>query len=166
MRYFTQKPQMSTSWWHYKQSQEITKVRSTSKAQYLTGCILLVCPYKNQSIKTTIGCFMDDYVPEYFDWYHYLPESLLVAHNPQALFRSGINMRLGWSNHKWTALSTGVNAPKMHWGHTEIRSLRPHSEVVWVAYGHIVLAVWTHMCPGPHWSTAYSTDVLLVSGST
>ncbi len=56
---------------------------------------------------------------------------------------------LGWCDHKWTALGTGVNAPKMHWGRIEIRSLRLHSEVVWAAYGHILLAVWTRMCAGP-----------------
>ncbi len=74
-------------------------------------------------------------------------------------------MRLGWSDHKWTALSSGVNTPKMHLGCIKIRSLRPHSEVVWASYGHILLAVCTRMWPGPHWCTAYSTDVLLVSRS-
>ena len=43
-----------------------------------------------------------------------------------ALFRPGINMHPEWSDHKWTALSTGVNALKTHWGRIEIRSLRTH----------------------------------------
>ncbi len=72
--------------------------------------------------------------------------------NKQALFRPGINMRLLWSNHNCTALSTGVNAPKTHWGRIEIRSLKPHSEVVWTTYGHILSIVWPHMWPGPHYA--------------
>ncbi len=84
----------------------------------------------------------------------------------KALFRPGINMSPEWSDHKWTALSTGVNTPKTHWGCIEIWSLRPHSEVVWATSGHILLAVWTLMCPGPHYALTYLTDVLLVSGST
>lgn len=39
--------------------------------------------------------------------------------------------------------------PRRSKGHTEVRSLRSHSVGVWVAYGHIILAV----CPGPHWRT-------------
>ena len=34
-----------------------------------------------------------------------------------------------------------VNAPSAHLGRIEIRSLRPHSEVVWTAYDHIPKAV-------------------------
>lgn len=34
----------------------------------------------------------------------------------KALFIPGIYMSLRWSDHKWTTLSTCVNAPKMHWG--------------------------------------------------
>ena len=37
----------------------------------------------------------------------------------------------------------------------EIRSLRPHSEVNWVVYDHILLAVCMHGCPGSHWRTTY-----------
>ncbi len=90
------------------------------------------------------------------------PSSASFSRQSMALFRPGINMGLGWSSHKWTALSTGVNAPKTHWGCTKIQLLRPHSEVVWATYGHILSAVY--MCPGPHWSTTYSSDFLLISG--
>lgn len=48
---------------------------------------------------------------------------------------------------------SGVNTPKAG-------SLRPHSEVVYATYGHILFAVWMWMCPGLHWMTAYWTDVL------
>ena len=48
-------------------------------------------------------------------------------------FRPGINIHLGWSDHKWTALSRRVDTPKMHWGRT--------LEVVWDACDHIVLTV-------------------------
>lgn len=33
-----------------------------------------------------------------------------------ALFRPGINICPEWSDHQWTAVSTGGNAPKMLWG--------------------------------------------------
>ena len=94
---------------------------------------------------------------------HCLPST---PHFQTTLFRPGIDMRPGSSNHKWTALSTGVNTLKMHWGRIDVRSLRPHSEVVWATYDHILLAVCTRMCPGPHWRTAYSTDVPLGSAGS
>lgn len=34
------------------------------------------------------------------------------------------------SDHKFTVISVGVNAPKIHCGTFEIRSRRPHKEVV------------------------------------
>lgn len=66
----------------------------------------------------------------------------------------------GWElaracNHKWTAL----NAPKPHWGLTEIRSLRLHREVLWASCGHVLLAVGTRMFPRLRWRTTFSTDV-------
>ena len=65
---------------------------------------------------------------------------------------------------KWSSLRTGVNALKTNWGRIEIRSLGPHLEAVWAAYSNILSAVCTRMCPWPHWRTAYSTDILCVSG--
>lgn len=38
--------------------------------------------------------------------------------------------------------------------HVKIRSLKPHSEVVWDTYGHILLIVSSQMCPGSCWRTA------------
>ncbi len=89
----------------------------------------------------------------------------LTCQDKHQIFGPGINMHLLRSDHKWTALSTGVNAPKTHWGRIEIRPFKPHSEVVWTTCGHIISAVCTHLS----WATlriAYSTDILLVSGST
>ena len=51
-----------------------------------------------------------------------------------ALLRPGINIRPEWSDHKWTALSTGVNALRMHCDSIA------QSEVVWATDGHILLA--------------------------
>lgn len=45
-------------------------------------------------------------------------------------------------------------------GAFKILSLKPHSEVAWSTWEHILLAVYTHVCPGPHGRTAYSTDML------
>lgn len=42
----------------------------------------------------------------------------------------------------------------------EIRSLRSHSEVNWVVWDHILLAVCMHACPGSHWRTTYLAKVL------
>lgn len=40
---------------------------------------------------------------------------LLLVHS-MAPFRPGLTVRAEWSDHSSTALSTGVNAPKTHWG--------------------------------------------------
>lgn len=36
---------------------------------------------------------------------------------PVGLFPPGFRIHPDWLDHKWTALSTAGNAPKMHWGH-------------------------------------------------
>ena len=64
----------------------------------------------------------------------------------ERLFTPGINMRPGCSNHKWTALSSSGNVPKMLRG------------CVVQSFVHSLSAV----CPGPHWRTVHSADVLQV----
>lgn len=38
-----------------------------------------------------------------------------IKGDSMALLMPDNNLCLGWSDHKWTALNTGVNAPKTHW---------------------------------------------------
>lgn len=59
---------------------------------------------------------------------------------PWALFRRSISIHIRRSNHKRAALSVSVNATATR---NEDALLRPHSEVVWAKYGHILWAVWT-----------------------
>lgn len=75
------------------------------------------------------------------------------------VFTPSIKMCLGGSDHKWSALSPGVNEPETYWGHTwDLICQRPHSEVIWVAHDHILLAVCTWTCPGSHRRTRRSTS--------
>ena len=80
-------------------------------------------------------------------------------HDTVAVFTPGMNMHLGWSQ---------VNSSKHRCERTQdaLRFDHSHSDVDLAAYGHILLAVGTQICPGPHSRTGYSTDVLCLSGST
>lgn len=63
---------------------------------------------------------------------------------PVVLFLPGFRIRPDWLDHKWTALSTAGNAPKMHWGH------------IW-DFNYFGSALWTAIHLRPHWRTRSST---------
>lgn len=46
-----------------------------------------------------------------------------------------------------------------------ILALRPHLDMVWAAFFHILWAGCTWMLPWPHWRTAYTTDITVGVGT-
>lgn len=62
-------------------------------------------------------------------------------------YTCGTNMCLGWFNHEWTALSTGVNTPKT----APITSLRTHSR----RSGSRSFSSVYAMCLGPRWRAVH-----------
>ena len=49
-----------------------------------------------------------------------------VSQDISTLFRSGIDVRPEWSDHKWTALSSGLNAPHMWPRSSRCVNAKPH----------------------------------------
>ncbi len=71
--------------------------------------------------------------------------------HPSWVIRSQVdNLMYRW---EWTP-----DTLRTHWD----QITQKHSEVVWATGGHIRLAEGKAIHPGPHWRTAYSTDVFCV----
>lgn len=64
--------------------------------------------------------------------------------DPNVLFSPCLDMHLQWSDHTRSALRAKWE-PEL-----ELQSTQPHSEVVWVICGHILLILTTHTRPETH----------------
>lgn len=67
-----------------------------------------------------------------------------------ALFAFRTKMHLGWSDHQWADLNTGVIAPTQLWRHSETESLKQHSGVVIDACDCIFNVPWKQVPPRLH----------------